>query len=514
MERARALGLSMTAGLVTLVLVSVAPARSDSPNAGNPFRAQAVVGDERAIKQHLDQVLVDQGRVSLAQLFSHGKMLFDATFTSADGRGRPLLNGTFPARLRERREGIEGFNRISAPEADSCAGCHNKPRSGGGGDNVANVFVMGQRFSFFSDATQPDENGLPAPGTIQGAANERNTLGMFGSGAIEMLAREMSEELIALREKAKQQAASSGQAVTVSLDTKGVNFGELTVNADGTVNTSAIEGVDPDLIIKPYHQKGVVVSLREFTNNAFQHHHGMLPVERFGVNTDPDGDGVVNEVSVGDITATTLFQAALGVPGQRIPRNPAIQAAIFAGEQVFNRIGCASCHRPSLPLKSRVYTEPNPFNPAFNLRPQDVSRPVSFDLTREGELPRLEASGSGAVVRAFTDLKRHDLGTHPMINNERLRQNGVPTSVFITKKLWGFASEPHFLHNGCATTIREAVLCHGGEAQGQRDAFGALSPSEQAQVIEFLKSLQVLPPNTRNLIIDEFGQPRADIRRR
>jgi len=74
------------------------------------------------------------------------------------------------------------------------------------------------------------------------------------------------------------------------------------------------------------------------------------------------------------------------------------------------------------------------------------------------------------MVRAFTDLKRHDMGNDPRINNERLIQNGVPTSVFITKKLWGFASEAPFLHNGCATLIGDAIDAHGGEAQASRDA--------------------------------------------
>jgi hypothetical protein len=48
------------------------------------------------------------------------------------------------------------FNRISAPDANSCAGCHAVPRVGGGGDIVANVFVLGQRFDFATfDASSP-----------------------------------------------------------------------------------------------------------------------------------------------------------------------------------------------------------------------------------------------------------------------------------------------------------------------------------------------------------------------
>ena len=48
------------------------------------------------------------------------------------------------------------FNRISAPDANSCFGCHSQPRAGGGGDVVANVFVLGQRFDFATfDSSDP-----------------------------------------------------------------------------------------------------------------------------------------------------------------------------------------------------------------------------------------------------------------------------------------------------------------------------------------------------------------------
>ena len=45
----------------------------------------------------------------------------------------------------------------------------------------------------------------------------------------------------------------------------------------------------------PFHQAGAVVSLRQFTNNAFTHHHGMQSEERFGVGIDEDTALVVRD---------------------------------------------------------------------------------------------------------------------------------------------------------------------------------------------------------------------------
>src|SRR3954452_10694305 len=134
--------------------------------------------------------------------------------------------------------------------------------------------------------------------------------------------------------------------------------------------TSATPLDRPSLIIRPWHQAGNVVSLREFSNNAFNQHHGIQTTERFGVDTDPDGDGVINEMTRADVTAVSVFQAVMAVPGRVIPNDPEIEAAVIKGEKICGRIGCASCHIPALPLtkKSWIYTEPNPYNPPTNLR--------------------------------------------------------------------------------------------------------------------------------------------------
>ena len=182
------------------------------------------------------------------------------------------------------------------------------PLWGAAGDIVANVFVLAQTL----DPVTESVNAM--------FSNDRNTLGMHGAGAIEMLAREMTVELQGQRQAAVDQAAASGSRVELNLNAKGISFGTIAAEADGSVDSSGVEGVDGDLIVKPFHQKGAVISLREFTNNAMNHHHGMQSVERFGVartgTDDFDQDGVPDELTVGDITATTLWQAALGTPGQ------------------------------------------------------------------------------------------------------------------------------------------------------------------------------------------------------
>ncbi len=456
-----------------------------------------IVGDAPTIPFHMEQADIDAGRITLDELREHGQRLFGASFNELDGQGRPNTTGTGIARLT--RGFPQNFNRVSAPDADSCAGCHNVPRIGGGGDNVANVFVLGQRFPFVNfDGSEGD--GFEDH-TLLNVANERNTLGMFGAGYIELLAREMSTDLISIRQTAIADAAILGANVTRDLVTKGVRFGAITARPDGSVDTSAVAGVNGDLIVRPFHQKGVVVSLREFSNNAFNHHHGMQASERFGAGNDADGDGFVDELTVGDITAASVWQANLPVPGRVMPKSPRERAAVDRGEERFQEIGCAECHVPALRLENPVFTEPNPFNPPDNLRVGDVPRPFAWDLTTSGQFPRLKRETDGSVlVPAFTDLKRHDMG--PGLDNEKILQGGVPTSQYITRKLWGMANEPPFLHHGRALLISEAILAHGGEAEAARRAYERLSASQQNEIIDFLKTLQVLPEGTRDTVIE------------
>ena len=96
----------------------------------------------------------------------------------------------------------------------------------------------------------------------------------------------------------------------------------------------------------------------------------MQSTERFGIGTDPDGDGVVDELTRADITASAFYQATLPVPSQFVAENPALRRAAEEGGALFRNIGCASCHVPTLPLdrKGWIYSEPGPYNPQETCR--------------------------------------------------------------------------------------------------------------------------------------------------
>ena len=490
----------------------------------------AELGREVSVPVHLADG--EEFSIEAEDLVAHGRLLFDAMWTIQEGGGRPQTDGT-GAPLADVGSPLvfpRNFNRISGPDSNACGGCHNLPRSGGAGDRVANVFVLGQRFDFATfegrDMT-PTRGGRDEKGRqvgLEEIANERNTVGMFGSGYVEMLARQMTRRL-----RQSRNGLQPGQSVR--LRAKGVDFGVLSRRANGRWDTSQVVGLPasslssdgpdkpPKLIIRPFHQAGAVVSLREFTNNAYNHHHGIQSVERFG-RGDPDQDGFREELTRADVTAVAFYQATLAVPGRVIPRDPEIEEAVLLGEKVFEQIGCADCHIPALNLNSQawVYSEPNPYNPPGNLRPGD-SPELAYNLnSKRFDPPRLEKVGDSVPVPAFTDLKLHDITRGPGDPNcEALDMNQSAGSneffggncLFMTSKLWGVASSPPYFHHGKYTTMREAIKAHHGEAQDSRKRWGELSERRKDALIEFLKTLRILPEGTEYRIVDERFRQRS-----
>ena len=187
-------------------------------------------------------------------------------------------------------------------------------------------------------------------------------------------------------------------------------------------------------MVRPFGWKGDTPTVRPFVSGPAFGGLGMQPEEllwkdpKTAEDPDPDGDGVERELSVGDVTAMTIYTAAQETPGEveRLAAaglvaapTEADTARIAAGRAAFASIGCATCHTPEMRLESTVFEEPtlrgngNYYDAALAARDPgyDPAKPFKFDLLTEAEAPRLEAHpDGGAIVRLYGDLKRHRMG--------------------------------------------------------------------------------------------------------
>lgn len=441
---------------------------------------------ERAIQEDLDiDALAASGEDPIAVLQPIGEKLFKAKFTTLDGAGRPdATRAIVPTKVR--RKPPQAFQRLAGMDANSCASCHNEPVTGAAGAFTANVFVSEGFESADFDTTDPQ------------FSNERNTVALQGAGLIELLAREMTTDLRGQRHEVLSKARASGQDEKIELHSKGVSFGTLTASPDGTLDVSGLEGIDDDLTLRPFSQKGVFASLRQFTVNATNDHHGIQAVERFGADwtgtDDFDADGHASEISPGQISALVAFQATLAAPTRKQDLPDVWQEAAGAGERLFTEVGCASCHIPELPLESLVFQDPGPFDTAGTLRQSDVTAPLSLDLGTLDWVKALPRDDQGRVlVPLYGDLKRHKIAdpANDTFGNELLAQRFVARDVFLTSELWGIGSTAPYGHRGDLTTLEEVILAHGGEAADSRKAYSDLAENDRQAVIAFLRSLEI-----------------------
>jgi hypothetical protein len=469
--------------------------------------------------EHVEQAelvaLVRAGRHAEAfeLAFEVGDELFETIFNALDGVGANVGNGARFTRVP--RADLAGFGewanhfpaRETGPNASNCNACHNVPVDDGAGFPSANV------------------HRDPLHSADLGQMIQRNTPHVFAPGAVQRLAEEMTQQLEAQRIAAGRAACQTGQPVARALAAKGVSFGRITALPTGSepcaeFDASEVVGVDADLVVRPFQWKGSVAFLRDFNRGASHNELGMQPVETTGDGIDGDGDGVADELGIGDQTALAVYLAAQPRPTTQIelarlgliPALPAAQVeAIGRGARAFADAACADCHVPRMWLDDPVFQEPSRHAayrdavfPAGQSPPEEGVDPrlaVRFDLTRDQpdnritdargrlvfHLGALARDGRGrALVDLFGDLRRHDMGPELA---ESIDEKGTGSATFLTENLWGVGSTAPYLHDGRATTLTEAILLHGGAAAPSRDAFGSLGEARQQDLIAFLDNL-------------------------
>jgi len=69
---------------------------------------------------------------------------------------------------------------------------------------------------------------------------------------------------------------------------------------------------------------------------------------------------------------------------------------------------------------------------------------------------------------------------------DRFLQGSATGSEFRTAPLWRPEDRMHFLHDGRANSINEAIEAQGGQATGAADRFHALGASDRQALLAFL----------------------------
>src|SRR5688572_7258021 len=255
------------------------------------------------LPKHLESKDIAAGAIPHAQLFEAGAKLFHTPFNGLDGVGMKRTVGGVP--LNRFSVGPAGGGQPTPVGSQACASCHAEPADGGFGLAHTRVIFDGLA------------KGVPP-------FSPRATTSLFGNGVLQMLAQEMTEQLLASRDTAAQEAKTKpGVAVRRDLRANGVEFGAVIATAnpagDVTFDMSQVRGVSPDLVVRPFGWKGNITTVRNFVVAASTFGMGMQTEEfvwrlRDKAGADPDGDGVTRELSVGDVTAMTIFNAALPIP--------------------------------------------------------------------------------------------------------------------------------------------------------------------------------------------------------
>ncbi|MCI0683838.1 MAG: c-type cytochrome [Gemmataceae bacterium] len=211
----------------------------------------------------------------------------------------------------------------------------------------------------------------------------------------------------------------------------------------------------PDGRVGKFGWKAQSASLLEFVQAACANELGLGNPAQAQPNPigRPDYKTLALDLTNEQCQQMTDFLLTLARPIERAPANAAARAKAEAGRTLFHQVGCADCHTPNLGSVEGLYSDL-------------LLHRMGFDLQGGGFY-------YGAPMPASSGAR-----TLPMADEWR------------TPPLWGVADTGPWLHDGRAKTLEEAIQLHGGQGTRSAGAFAKLSATQQAQMIEFLKTLR------------------------
>ena len=365
---------------------------------------------------------IDESTVVAGRSFNDDRFIFEEVETAAEGLG-PTYN------------------------AQSCRECHENVVTGGAsqvtehrtGHKAGGTFFESLGGSLIqSRATYPDiVERVAIQDDIRTFRISTNTL---GAGFVEAIA---NDTLLAIRDS--QPSTMRGTALQVPV---------LEANSAARVGR--------------FGWKSQHASLQSFAADAYLNEMGvtspLFPDENtasgkfigYGTTYDavpePEDDG-------DDVVAFADFMRSTKAPS-RGPITPDVQA----GDRLFNQIGCATCHVPSITTA--------PTGTAIN----------------GGEFTVPAALGN-KVIHPYSDFLLHDIGSGDGIPILPTSQFGDTATKIRTAPLWALRTRNRLMHDGLSFTYLDVIRRHGGQATGVTFRFNQLSATQKKQLGAFLDSL-------------------------
>ena len=167
---------------------------------------------------------------------------------------------------------------------------------------------------------------------------------------------------------------------------------------------------------------------------------------------DPEDDGT-------DVKAFAGFMRSTKAPS----RGP-VTAGVTAGETVFGRIGCSTCHTPTI----------------RTVRPGTKINGGAFAVP--------DALGN-KIIHPYSDFLVHDIGTSDGIPVLPGADYAATARLMRTAPLWALRTRNRLMHDGLSFTKQDAIARHTGQAEAVTQLYDALSPADQQKLLAFLDSL-------------------------
>jgi CxxC motif-containing protein (DUF1111 family) len=322
-----------------------------------------------------------------------------------------------------------------------CAQCHATPAIGGISpvaevraghlDEDGNFTVLGgdTLFHLFALPNQECQPAIPPEANV---IARRIPIPLFGAGLVEAI---LDETILALADPddSNGDGISGRAAMVIDVATGNERVGRFGWKAQHA--TLLAFGADAYR-----NEMGI-------TNDLFRDEvgAGIDPelLKRCDLAADPE-DAREPLTGLRGIDAFEAFMKFLA-PTDRGP----VDGPVIEGENLFNAIGCASCH-------VAVLVTGQSGNPVFDRRP----------------------------VPLFSDLLLHDVATGDGIQQASALPNEIRTPA-----LWGLRFRRPLLHDGSAATPQQAILRHGNEAERAAENYRGLPEEQKQALLAFLDSL-------------------------